>query len=174
MSLPQNKLQKFQQLPQSDLAPGHLSFSLRSYSQDQREAPELRVTESVLGLGLVLGILPGWWASPLSPLPRLPPTSEPRPLVRPSRCRFQPVTVPRAPDSGSSHLSALPKGAGFLPLPVKSHSPPPPPPPLPSQTVLSLAAPLLGPLPLWVFSQAPLLVCLLFICVSVSLLTWET
>ena len=60
MSLPQNKLQKFQQLPQSDLAPGHLSFSLRSYSQDQREAPELRVTESVLGLDLVLGILPGW------------------------------------------------------------------------------------------------------------------
>lgn len=60
MSLPQSKLQRFQQLPQSDLDPGHLSFGLRNHSQDQREVPELQVTGSVLGLGLVLGILPGW------------------------------------------------------------------------------------------------------------------
>lgn len=111
-------------------------------------------------------------------LPPLTPSTAPSHLG--AQTLSQALQVSASPPAAGSSLSPCPGQQILPPLCLTQGCWIPPSPfqiPLTATATSSLAlpnCPLLGPLPLWVFSQGPLPVCLLFVCVSAALLTWET
>ena len=129
------------------------------------------------------GVCPGPWLSAgdsarVVSLPSLTLSTAPSHLG--AQILSQAIQAPASPLAAGSSLSPCPgqwtlsplcltQGRCIPPSPCRSHSPALPPPPSPSQTLASLAVPLLGLLPSWVFSQALLPVRLSPVCVSAVL-----